>query len=384
VACSSGSNDSDKQDTVSKFNITAFIQEHAVGGNGQDRALAVIETADSGRVAVGYLFNGSNDDAAIWKFTADGVLDRAFGNGASGGGIYIQDNIAGGNGDDKAVAVASSNDSGWIVVGWSNSVSGQDIVLWKFTQFGKLDAKFGNGTGIVVLSPSELGNEAAIDVVATADGGWLVAGDYACSASSLCMALWKFDSSGNLDVNFAGGQGVFIFNDPDASHLESFSNGLAVTQDGAIILVGSTLSSSAINNELATVLKLTAKGELDTTFGGGDGIFVHENPLGTKQFDSAMDVAATSDGGWLVAGYTSNAYSLDLTLLKFTAENILDSKFAEGSGIFIYSQSNDGLGFEWPNDIVSNANGGWTVVGAAFYAASPSTGSWNMAMWNIK
>jgi uncharacterized delta-60 repeat protein len=117
-------------------------------------------------------------------------------------------------------------------------------------------------------------------------------------------------SPGSLDPSF-GVAGIVKTNILNTDFLQD----LAVQEDGKIVAVG---SSSGVGDFV--VVRYTANGVLDTTF-GGDGIVFTDF---TGALDGAVSVEVQKDGKIFVAGF---AGSLQTGLVRYNANGSLDTSF---------------------------------------------------------
>jgi uncharacterized delta-60 repeat protein len=117
-------------------------------------------------------------------------------------------------------------------------------------------------------------------------------------------------SPGSLDPSF-GVAGIVKTNILNNDALQD----LAVQEDGKIVAVG---SSSGVGDFV--VVRYTANGVLDTTF-GGDGIVFTDF---TGAFDGAVSVEVQKDGKIFVAGF---AGSFQTGLVRYNANGSLDTSF---------------------------------------------------------
>ena len=131
------------------------------------------------------------------------------------------------------------------------------------------------------------------------------------------------------------------------------------TSDGGAIVAGWTSSFGAGDADL-WLLKLNS-----------DGTVAWESTVGGAADDYANAVRQTSDGGYLAAGYTYSFGSgeADAWVLK------LDS-----NGIVIWQKSYGDAGFEFANDIQATGDGGYVLVGAIF----PSLETEDSEGWIVK
>ncbi len=145
-------------------------------------------------------------------------------------------------------------------------------------------------------------------------------------------ALWKFDSNGALDTTFGGGDGLFTHRINSNDRV----NDMAFDSSGNIILVGKTFISGQADD--LAVWKITPSGVLDTTFGGGNGYVTHRTASGSV-YEEGYSVAIDSNDNIIISGTT---VSTGAAIWKFTPTGALDTSFGGGNGYvlnatFIYA-----------------------------------------------
>ncbi len=186
----------------------------------------------------------------------------------------------------------------------------------------------------------ESGDDVAECIQQTTDGGYIVAG-YTTSfgAGGYDIHILKLDSNENLvwQKTFGGG-------------LDDFAFSIQQTTDGGYIVAGYTFSFGVAGD--AYVLKLNPSGELQwqKTFGGNG-------------FDTVNSVKQTTNGGYIVAGFTNSfgAGGYDVYILKLDSdENLVWQKTFGGNG-------DD---YAWP--VKQTTDGGYIVAG---YTTSFGTGN---------
>jgi uncharacterized delta-60 repeat protein len=151
-------------------------------------------------------------------------------------------------------AVVFQPDGKYVVAG----VNGNTLVIVRFNTDGSLDTSFGTGgtashsvTGLTVSG-----------VALQPDGKLFVVGRIDTTpppASPTDFFIARFNSQGGFDPTF-GTNGIKTLNGGGYDNVRS----IAVQPDGKLLAAGGTLGSTRF---VSTVFRLTATGDLDTTFG---------------------------------------------------------------------------------------------------------------------
>ncbi|NUN09493.1 MAG: T9SS type A sorting domain-containing protein [Ignavibacteriaceae bacterium] len=265
-----------------KTDIMGNLQWHnTFGGNADDEAYAVQQTADGGYIIAGYTksFGSGLMDAYLIK--ADSL------------GNFVWERMFGGAQDDEAYGVLQASDGGYIIAGATSSfgAGSRDAFLIK------TDA---NGTELWRKTFGGLSSDGARNVQKTSDGGFILSGwTFSLGPAAVGNAvLYKADSLGNQQWAKAyGGTDV--------------DRGLYVqqTSDGGYIFTGYTASVGAGNDD-AWVVKTDNLGNeaWSKTFGG-------------TVRDYGNSIALTPDGGCIITGYTISfgAGGDDLWMIKLNS-----------------------------------------------------------------
>jgi len=172
------------------------------------------------------------------------------------------------------------------------------------------DPSFGNGLGFVTLELSGV-DTIANAAIATSDG-IVVAGDAFPKNSTGQVLVAKYDSTGNLDPSF-GTQGIFISSLPQADGPFG-ANAVAQDTQGRFLVAGGYGQDSVL------VLRLTATGQLDTTFGTGGLTTI---PLG----DAAESIALQKDGRILVGSSNRGENGRPMVVARLTSSGAVDPSF---------------------------------------------------------
>jgi uncharacterized repeat protein (TIGR01451 family) len=251
------------------------------------------------------------------------------------------------------------------------------------------------GTAVAVEAPTEewnktfggAYNDGAFSVQQTSDGGYILAGYYRQNSDDFHDGdAWLIMTYANGTVNWTQTFGGSLY--------DQF-NSVQQTSDGGYILAGSTFSFGAVETD-ALLIKTYANGteEWNRTFGGedydgfnsvqqtSDGEYIlagytdsdawlmktYANgteewnmTFGSPSYDAANSVQQTSDGGYILAGY-ADGYPYNALLIK-TYEN----------GTLNWTQRFDGPGSDAANSVQQTDDGGYILAG---YTRSIDTDFW--------
>jgi hypothetical protein len=282
------------------------------GEAGDDVAYSVQRTADGGYILAGYTssFGAGDNDVFLVKTDAFGNIQWA--------------KTYGGTSWDWASSVQQTSDGGYIVAGYTWSFgTGGDILLIK------TDA---NGNVQWAKTYGETGYDFAHSVQQTSDGGYIVAGGTnSFGAGSVDIFLIKTDANGNVQwVKTYGEAG------------DDVAYSVQRTADGGYILAGYTGSFGAGWGDIF-LIKTNASGNLQwaKTYGGING-------------EIAYSVQQTSDGGYIVAGYTTSfgAGGYDIFLIK-----------TDANGNIQWAKTYGGATSDYAYSVQQTSDGGYIVAG---------------------
>lgn len=242
------------------------VWQRTYGGLAGDRAYNIRTTADGGYVVAGFTgYAGAAGTRDGWVLKLD----------ASGDVVWRK--VYGGAGDDDILSIDPTSDGGYVLAG-ATYLTGSSEKAWVL----KLDA-----TGNVIWQTTYGGafNDAALSVRQTPDGGYIVAG-YTWSFGAGGSDAWvlKLDAGGNvLWQKTYGGAGNEV------------AMSVVPSGGGGYVVAGQTNSFGAGDSD-AWVLKLDATGTV-----------VWQKTYGEAGYESAASIAATADGGYVVAGQRDQA-----------------------------------------------------------------------------
>lgn len=282
---------------------------------GADKALAVIQTVDGGFALAGYTesYEVGFKDGLLVKTDAYGMIqwNRTFGSPT----------------DDWAEAIIQTVDGGFALVGVTISY-GAVIDAWLV----KTDT---DGYTQWILTYDSLAYDWVEAIIQTADGGFAFAGysesyeanDYTNTNAWLVKTNLRGEPQWNRTYGSSGNDEV---------------SAVIQTTDGGFVLVGSTSSYGVCLDDFWLV-KTDPRGvvQWNRTYGG-------------PAHDGARSVIQTTDGGFILAGYTES-YEVDFKdvwLVKTDAYGLIQWNYTCG-----------GPADDWASTVIKTEDGGFVLAG---------------------
>ena len=331
---------------VVKLDINGNITwQKSLGGSNVDYAFSIQETSDNGYIVAGR--SSSNDGDVTGNHGSDDFwivkLDI--------NGNFTWQKSLGGSNQDYANSIQQTTDGGYIITGFSESNNGDVTGNHGLVDFWivKLDIN-GNITWQKSLGGSN--DDRANSIQETSDGGYIVAGrsssndgDVTGNHGSDDFWIVKLDINGNITWEKSlGGTGT--------------ESALSIQQtlDGGYIVAGRSTSND---------------GDLTGNYGGYDIWIVKldinanitwQKSLGGTGAEYANSIQETSDGGYIVAGYsqsndgdvTANNGSFDFWIIKLDV-----------NGNITWEKSLGGSDFDSAHSIHQTTDGGYIVAGSS-------------------
>lgn len=284
----------------------------------------------------------------------NGELDLTFGNG--GTVIYPVNTL------ESYQDVVMQDDQKIIALGMSfNSSYVSTAYVMRFMPDGSLDPSFGEN-GIFTHS---LNFEANLYTCVINSQGKIIVAGSTTDYNDYRILLLQLNTDGTLDSSF-GDAGVVVENvSPAVGYFENFASDIALDANENILISGSSYSENYILRPV--VLRFTANGDLDTTFGEAG---VASGPTGEGA--SAFQAVLVQPDGKIVAagffGYT--VFWTVLMVARFNEDGTLDTTFSE-DGYMQHSYSgNEDRGFS--AELTPEGNilvAGFTITNATGYSA---------------
>jgi len=312
----------------------SLVWSETFGGTGDDAFNSVRETSDGGFVTYGYTTSSGAGSYDSWLVRTD----------ASGG--FLWDATFGGTGQDIGFEALQLPDGGYAAVGYASDAGTGDYSIHLIRTDSLGSAAWERFYGLE-------GDAEGYSVDRTSDGGFVLTG-YTSSMGPGPYNLWliRTDDSGTMVWNrvLGGTQG-------------EIGRCVRQTSDGGYIVTGTTTSSGAGLGDMWLI-------RLDDA-----GTVVWDRFFGGPQWDDGFSVTETWEGGFAVTGYTdtdgpSEDTGYDLWIVKTDAEGDMDWEAILDCGYDSWGQS-----------VAQTSDGGYIVAG---YSWIESSGPEDFDAWLIR
>ncbi|MFP5318688.1 MAG: hypothetical protein ACLGI2_10395 [Acidimicrobiia bacterium] len=292
-----------------------------------DRLLAAAFDGSNRLYAAGWVAEGTDQALAVTRYGADGALDTSFGTA----GVASVNVARGGKAAELARGVVVQPSGKVVISGVAehdptatgDGARDTDVVLARFDESGRLDAGFGTGGAVRldlstgVAEGSAYRSDTSWGLTALPDGKLLVvAGQVAPGRTDLDFAVVRLTADGTKDTTFGEGGVALVGVAPGVSETPRSA---VLLPDGRAVVAG----YAAIDGLVKTILfALTPSGALDPSFGTG-GTAVHAL-LGNV--GEAYAVGVLGNGRIVTTGYGKDTAEAKVDLIAggFTPTGAVD------------------------------------------------------------
>lgn len=300
------------------------------GGTYIDVGYDVQQTTDGGYIITGYTFSYGASGHNVWLIKTDSSGNEQW------------NTTFGGSDDDEAESVRETTDGGYIIAGWTKSYGAGMKDLWLI----KTDS-LGNEQWNKVFGGEQ--DDGATSVQQTNDSGYIIAG-YTSSSGAGSVDAWliKTDSLGNPTwMKTYGG------------YYSDGAYSVEQTTDDGYILTGWTMSYGPGPLFNVWLVKTDSLGDQQWN-----------KAFGEADVDQGRSVSQTTDGGYIIAGYTDSygAGLYDMLLIK-----------TDASGNEQWMKTFGGTGRDYAYSVHQTYSGGYILAG---YTLSYGAGSDDV--WVVK
>lgn len=342
---------------IAKLDDLGIIQwQRSFGGSGDEEAHSIYQCLDKGYIVAGISnsldgdVTGNQGNLDYWVVKLDSL------------GVIEWQKSLGGSDDDVAIAIQQCIDGGYIIAGYTTSINGDVIGNHSIGSDAWIVKLYPNG---IIQWQKTLGgtaNDAAYSIQKCTDGGYIIGGpsnsndgDVTGGHGNFDYWIVKLDSTGTIQwQKCLGGS-----SDDLAFSVYQCVNGSYIVAGRSKSINGDV--SGNHGNDDYWIIKLDIMGiiEWQKSFGGS-------NP------DYAYSIEQCSDGGYIIAGMSEsndgnvvgNHGNGDYWILKI-----------DSSGTLEWEKCLGGSGFDSALSIRESSNGSYVVIGWSNSNNSDVTGN---------
>ena len=289
------SNGTDQDVWIARFNSSLSLTlQDTINGNYDDEAHSVwIDDNNGDYIVCGTTNDGNDDDITVWRFPRD--LDGTF-------TVIYSETVDNDLDDAGYYAFQTEGDNGYAIVGkgWNNT-TGFNVRLIRLAS--DLSETF--NTVYTISGAASLSNDEGLFVQRTNDLGFVVVGNtYATGSDESNVFILRTDAAGVETSSQIIGNG----NNDKAYCVRQLQG------NNGFVIAGSTFSQESTGDDV-WVIRLTEElsQQWSATFGGNGN-------------DVATSISQTTDGGFILTGYTrSYGSDSEIMLLKLNADGTIST-----------------------------------------------------------
>ena len=276
--------------------------------------ISTIAIQPDGKIIGGGYYKNSNNilDFCLARFNSDGTIDSSF---AIDGISPISVTAS----SDRLNVLALQSDGkiviGGYVLGIGTSV--QYVAVFRCKADGSLDSSFADNGSKIISLPGTNNEVRAIDIEAGSDK--ILLGVTTGSSGPLIPGVIRLNSNGTYDSSFAN-DGVYLAAN---SNLFSLVNALKVQTDNKVLVM-------SFQPDSFSVVRFNESGVLDNTFGNGG---VVKTSFGNGIYAANNAMTLQQDGKIVLVGHSASSSQTSVALARYNNNGILDNTFGIGGKV---------------------------------------------------
>ena len=332
--------------------------QNTIGGNANDLLYTIQQTADGG-----YVLGGSSSSNISGDKTENsmGQNDYWLVKTDSSGSIQLQNTI-GGSSSDNIAAVWQTREGGYILGGSSVSQISGDKTEGSCGGVGSDYWIVKTDAAGSILWQNTIGawyNEFLTCIRQTADGGYIVGGRSDSPVS--CDKTEPYFIGGNVDdywIVKTDSLGNVLWDNVIGGTAADLLYDIIQTADGGYLLAGASSSGISVD-------------KTENSLGGNDYWIVKTDSLGNNLWDNTIggsgndiltSVQQTSDGGYILGGYSNSTISGDKTEDSLGGNDFWVVK-TDAAGVIQWQNTIGGNSFDNLRSVHQTADGGYILGG---------------------
>jgi VWFA-related protein len=271
----------------------SIIWQKTLGGRYDDEAYSIIESSDGSYVVAGWTYSNDGDVSGNHGIGDFWVVKLR----PSDGSILWQKTL-GGSRDDRAYSITQSSDGSYVVAGYTESYDGDVSGNHGKSDFWVVKLRPSDGSIIWQKTLGGSDSDGATSITQSSDGSYVVAG---CTDSNDGDVSGKHGWSDFWVVKLRPSDGSIIWQKTLGGRYWDVAHSITQSSDGSYVVAGYTESndgdvSGHHGDRDFWVVKLRPS----------DGSIIWQKTLGGSGWDVAHSITQSSDGSYVVAGYTSS------------------------------------------------------------------------------